>query len=43
MADGFMSPPKEVVLRIIIALKTPSLLAGFELANLVSNGEQDNN
>jgi hypothetical protein len=42
-ADGFTSPPKEVVLRIVIALKIPSLSAGFEPANLGSNGKHDNN
>jgi hypothetical protein len=36
-ADGFTSPPKEGVLRIFIALKNPSLLAGFEPAKLGSN------
>jgi hypothetical protein len=33
-ADGFISPPKEVVLRIFISLKDSSLSAGFEPANL---------
>jgi hypothetical protein len=40
-ADGFTSPPKKVVLLIFIALKKPSPSAGFEPANLVSNGERD--
>jgi hypothetical protein len=40
--DGFNSPPKEVVLRIFIALKNPSLSVGFEPANLESNGKLDN-
>jgi hypothetical protein len=38
-ANGFTSPPKEVVLQIIIAHKNPSLLAGFEPGNLASNGK----
>jgi hypothetical protein len=42
-ADGFTSPPKEAVLRIFIDFKNPSLLAGFEPANLGSNGKLDNN
>jgi hypothetical protein len=37
--EGFTSRPKEVVLRIINALKAPSPLAGFESANLGSNGK----
>jgi hypothetical protein len=37
--DGFTSHPKEVVLRIFIATKTPSSSAGFETANLGSNGK----
>jgi hypothetical protein len=32
--DGFNSPPKEVVLRIVITLKNPSTLAGIEPATL---------
>jgi hypothetical protein len=40
--DGFTSPPKEVALRIFIALKNPSLSAGFEPANLGLNGKDDN-
>jgi hypothetical protein len=41
-ADGFISPPKEVMLWIFIALKNPSLAAGFEHTNLGSSGEHDN-
>jgi hypothetical protein len=41
-ADGFTSPPKEVVLRFFIALKNPSPLAGFESANLESSGKHAN-
>jgi hypothetical protein len=41
-ADGFTSSPKEVVLRIFIALKNPSLSAGFEPASLESNCKHDN-
>jgi hypothetical protein len=40
--DGFLSPPKEVVLRIAIALETPSSSAGFEPENFESNGKHDN-
>jgi hypothetical protein len=40
--DGFTSPPKEVVLRILVAVKTPSSSAGFEPANLGLNGKHDN-
>jgi hypothetical protein len=40
--DGFTSPPKEVVLRIFIALKNRSSSAGFEPANLGSNGKHAN-
>jgi hypothetical protein len=36
--DGFTSPQLEVVQRICIALKNPSSSAGFEPANLGSNG-----
>jgi hypothetical protein len=32
--DGFTSLPKEVVLRILIALKNPFPSAGYEPANL---------
>jgi hypothetical protein len=39
-ADSFTYPPKERVLRIFIALKNPSPSAGFEPANLGSNGKQ---
>jgi hypothetical protein len=38
---GFVSLPKEVVLRIFIALKNPSS-AGFEPANLGSSGKHNN-
>jgi hypothetical protein len=38
VADGFTFPLKQGVLRIFIALKKPSLSAGFEPANLGSNG-----
>jgi hypothetical protein len=41
-ADGFISPPKEVVLRIHIALKNPFLSSGLEPANIWSNGKHDN-
>jgi hypothetical protein len=37
--DGFTAPPKEGVLRILIALKIPSPSAGFEPANLWFNGK----
>jgi hypothetical protein len=37
--DRCTSPPKEGVLRVFIVLKNPNVLAGFELANLESNGE----
>jgi hypothetical protein len=40
--DGFTSPPKEGVLRISIALKTPSSSAGFELANPGYNSKHNN-
>jgi hypothetical protein len=35
-------PPKEGMLRIVIALKNPSPSAGVEPANLGSNGNHDN-
>jgi hypothetical protein len=38
-ADGFTSPPKEVMLRIFIALKDSLSFAGFEPASLESNGK----
>jgi hypothetical protein len=41
-AEGFTSTPKEVVLRIFIALKTSSLWAGSEPANIGSNVNNDN-
>jgi hypothetical protein len=37
--DVFTSPPKDVVLRICIALKKPSSSAEFERANLGSKGK----
>jgi hypothetical protein len=40
--DGFTSPPKEVVFRIIITLKNPSTSVGIEAANLGSSGEHAN-
>jgi hypothetical protein len=40
--DGFTSPPKELVLRIFIAIINTSLSAGFEPANLESNTKHDN-
>jgi hypothetical protein len=41
-ADDFAFPPKEVVLRIFIALKNPSSSAGFEPMNFRYNGNHDN-
>jgi hypothetical protein len=41
-ARGFTSPPKKVVLRILIALKHPSPSTGFQPANHGSNGKYDN-
>jgi hypothetical protein len=40
-ADGFTSPPKKA-LRIFVSLKNTYSSAGFEPANLESNGKQDN-
>jgi hypothetical protein len=40
--DGFSSPPKEVVLHIFIALKSPSSSAGSEPAKIESSGKHDN-
>jgi hypothetical protein len=37
--DGFTSPPKEGVLRIVFALKNPTASAGFEPANLGTKGQ----
>jgi hypothetical protein len=37
--DGFISPPKEVVLQIFITLKNPSASTGFEPVNLGSSGK----
>ena len=36
---GFTSPPKAGVLRTFFALKNPTALAGFELANLGTIGQ----
>jgi hypothetical protein len=41
-AHGFASTPKEVVLRIFIALKNSSSSTGFDHANLASNGKHGN-
>jgi hypothetical protein len=41
-ASGFTSLPKEGVLRICIALKSPSLSGGIETVNLGSNDNQAN-
>jgi hypothetical protein len=41
-ADGFTSPPKEIVLQIFIALENPSSSAEFEPKNLGSNGKHNN-
>jgi hypothetical protein len=40
-ADCFSSPPKRVVLRILIALDNPLLSAGFKSSNLGFIGKQD--
>jgi hypothetical protein len=40
--DGFISPPKEGMLRIFSPLKIPTASAGFEPANLVTRGHRDN-
>jgi hypothetical protein len=37
--DGFTSPPKEGMLRIFFALKSPTASAGFEPANLGTKGQ----
>jgi hypothetical protein len=42
MADIFTSAPKEGMLQIFIALKNPSLSAGFGPANLRTNGMHAN-
>ena len=39
---GFISFPKEVILKIFMLWKNPSSPAGFEHANLGSSGEYDN-
>jgi hypothetical protein len=41
--SDFTSHPEKGVLRIFIALKNPYSSAGFEPANLGSNGKYDNN
>jgi hypothetical protein len=41
-AEGFTSPPKEGVLGIVIALKSPSPSTAPEPANLGSNGKHAN-
>jgi hypothetical protein len=41
-ADGFIFPPKEVMLRFVIVFKTPLPSAGLESANVASNGKHDN-
>jgi hypothetical protein len=38
---GFISPPKEIVLRIFIALENPSCPAEFEPATLEPSGKHD--
>jgi hypothetical protein len=42
MVDGFTCLLTEVMLRIFITLKNPSLSAGFEPVNLESNGKHNN-
>jgi hypothetical protein len=39
---GVTLPSKEVMLRIFNVIKNPSSSAGFEPANLASNGKHDN-
>jgi hypothetical protein len=41
-ADGFISLPKEIMLHIFIAHKSPSSTAGIEPTDLGSNGKHDN-
>jgi hypothetical protein len=41
-SDGFTFPPKEVVLRIFIAVKNTSPPAGLEPANIGSNRKHAN-
>jgi len=41
-ADGLTSSSKEGMLRIFVALKSPSSLVGFEPAKFVSNLNDDN-
>jgi hypothetical protein len=40
--NGFTFRPKEVLLRIFVVVKNPSLSSGFEPASLVSSGRHDN-
>jgi hypothetical protein len=42
VADGVTLPSKEVILRIFNVIKNPSSTAGFEPANLASNGKHYN-
>jgi hypothetical protein len=42
MGDGFTSPPKDVALRVFIALKNPSISAGLKPATLESSGKNAN-
>jgi hypothetical protein len=42
VTNGFTSPPKEVVLWIFVAHKTPSSSAGFEPSNLGFNNNYAN-
>jgi hypothetical protein len=39
VAEGFTSPPKQVVLRIFIARKNTSVSAGFEHTNVGFSGK----
>jgi hypothetical protein len=40
--EGFSSPPKEGVLLIFVAVKSPTSSAGFEPENLGSKGKHPN-
>jgi hypothetical protein len=40
--ESFTSPPKEVLLRNFVVLKSPLYSAGFEPVNLGSSGKDDN-
>ena len=40
--QGFTSPPKESVLRIIFAVKNATASVGFEPANLCTKGQHAN-